>query len=103
MCYASGLKGCHNPQTDGQTEQTIQSLEDLLRACVLEKRGNCDSLLPLIEFTYNNNYLSRIGMTPYEILHGKRCRIPLCYFESSESLILGPEVGQQTIDTIELI
>nr|KYP69532.1 Transposon Ty3-I Gag-Pol polyprotein [Cajanus cajan] len=84
---------CH-PQTDGQTERTIQSLEDLLRACVLDQGGSWDSLLPLIEFTYNNSYHSSIGMAPYEALYGRRCRTPLCWYEPGDSVILGPEIVQ---------
>jgi hypothetical protein len=57
----------YHPQTDGQTERTIQSLEDLLRACVLDQGGSWDSCLPLIEFTYNNNYHSSIEMAPLRI------------------------------------
>jgi len=69
---------CH-PQTDGQSERTIQSLEDLLRACVLDHLGAWSDVLPLVEFTYNNSYHSSIGMAPYEALYGKRCQTPLCW------------------------
>ncbi|XP_058725705.1 uncharacterized protein LOC131596998 [Vicia villosa] len=56
------LSSAYHPQTDGQSERTIQSLEDLLRTCELEKGGAWDTHLPLIEFTYNNSYHSSIGM-----------------------------------------
>ncbi|MCI72876.1 retrotransposon protein, partial [Trifolium medium] len=56
----------HHPQTDGQSERTIQTLEDMLRACVLEDKGNWCDHLHLIEFAYNNSYHSSIGMAPYE-------------------------------------
>ncbi|MCI28761.1 retrotransposon protein, partial [Trifolium medium] len=59
------LSSAYHPQTDGQLEQTIQSLEDLLRACVLEQGTSWDSCLPLIEFTYNNSFHSSIGMAPF--------------------------------------
>ena len=68
------LSSAYHPQTDGQIERTIQSLEDLLRACILEQGGSWDSFLPLIEFTYNNSYHSSIGMAPYETLYGRKCR-----------------------------
>nr|KYP56354.1 Transposon Ty3-I Gag-Pol polyprotein [Cajanus cajan] len=86
------LSSAYHPQTDGQTERTIQSLEDLLRACILEHGGSWDSFLPLIEFTYNNSYHSSIGMAPYEALYGRRCRTPLCWVEPGENAILGPEI-----------
>lgn len=65
------LSSSYHPQTDGQTERIIQTLEDLLRACVLEQGGDWDNHLTLIEFTYNNRYHSSIGMAPYEALYGR--------------------------------
>jgi len=59
-----GLSSAYHPQTDGQTERTIQSLEDLLRACVLEQGVSKVECLPLIEFTYNNSFHSSIRMAP---------------------------------------
>ncbi|PNY05237.1 retrotransposon-related protein [Trifolium pratense] len=97
------LSSAYHPQTDGQSERTIQSLEDLLRACVLEQSVNWDSCLPLIEFTYNNSYHSSIGMAPFEALYGRKCRTPLCWFESGESVMLGPEIVQETTEKIRMI
>lgn len=57
--------------TDGQTEQTNQTLEDMLRACVLDFQGNWEKSLPLAEFSYNNSFHSSIGMAPFEALHGR--------------------------------
>ena len=45
-----------HPQTDGQSERTIQTLEDMLRACVLEFKGSWVKYLSLVEFAYNNSY-----------------------------------------------
>ncbi|KAJ9567114.1 hypothetical protein OSB04_003080 [Centaurea solstitialis] len=67
----------YHPQTDGQTERTIQTLEDMLRACVLEFGGSWDDHLPLVEFSYNNSYHTSIQCTPYEALYGRKCRSPL--------------------------
>ncbi|MCI02642.1 retrotransposon protein [Trifolium medium] len=86
-----------------QSERTIQSLEDLLRVCVMEEGGNWDSCLPLIEFTYNNSFHSSIGMTPFEALYERRCRTPLCWYESGESVVLGPEIVQQTTKKVKMI
>jgi transposase InsO family protein len=57
----------YHPQTDGQSERTIQTLEDMLCAYVLEDGGSWNNHLPLIEFSYNNSYHSSIGMAPYEV------------------------------------
>lgn len=97
------LSSAYHPQTDGQTERTIQSLEDLLRACVLDQGGSWESHLPLIEFTYNNSFHSSIGMAPFEALYGRRCRTPLCWYETGESAIVGPELVQEATDKIKLI
>lgn len=97
------LSSTYHPQTDGQTERTIQSLEDLLRACVLERGGAWDIYLPLIEFTYNNSYHSIIGMATFEALYGRRCSTPLCWYESGESVVLGPEIVQQTTEKVKMI
>src|SRR3954471_20710393 len=86
------LSSAYHPQTDGQTERMIQSLEDLLRSCVLEQGGTWDTYLPFIEFTYNTSYHSSIRMAPFEALYGQRCRTLLCWHESGESVVLGPEI-----------
>ena len=70
-----------HPQTDGQSERTIQVLEDMLRACVLDLKGSWDEHLPLVEFAYNNNYQASIHMTPYEALCGRSCRSLICWTE----------------------
>ncbi|KAD3068433.1 hypothetical protein E3N88_36313 [Mikania micrantha] len=75
------LSTAYHPQTDGQTERTIQTLEDMLHACVIDFGGNWDDHLPLVEFSYNNSYHASIGMPPYEMLYGRRCRTPLCWGE----------------------
>ena len=49
-----------HPQTDGQSEMTIQVLEDMLRACVLDFKGSWEEHLPLVEFAYNNSYQASI-------------------------------------------
>jgi len=71
------MSSIYHPQTDGQSKRTIQSLKDLLRACVLDHMGSWSEMLSLVEFTYNNKYHSNIGMAPYEALYGRRCRTPL--------------------------
>lgn len=53
------------------------------------------TFLLLIEFTYNNNFHSSIGMTPFETLYGRKCRMPLCWYESGEGFVIGPEIFQK--------
>jgi hypothetical protein len=68
----------YHPQTDGQSERTIQTLEDMLRACVIEFSGSWDVHLPLIEFSYNNNYHAGIKVALFEALYGRKSRTPVC-------------------------
>jgi len=97
------LSTAYHPQTDGQSERTIQTLEDLLRSCVIDFKGNWDTHLPLIEFSYNNSYHSIIDMAPFEALYGRKCRSPLCWTEVGDSQITGPEMIQETTDKIQKI
>jgi hypothetical protein len=82
----------YHPQTDRQSERTIQTLEDMLRACVLDFNGSWAHYLPLIEFAYNNSYQASIGMAPYEALYGRKCRSPLYWDELGERRILGLDI-----------
>jgi len=75
------LSTAFHPQMDRQSKRTIQTLEDMLRAC------------SLVEFAYNNSYHSSIDMAPYEALYGRRCRTPVCW----------NEVGERKLSKIELI
>jgi len=75
----------------------------LLRACVLEQGVSWVECLPLIEFTYNNNFHSSIGMAPFKALYARRCRKPLCLYESGESTLLGPKVVQETTKKVKMI
>lgn len=97
------LSTAYHPQTDGQSERTIQTLEDMLRACILEFGGSWDMHLPLVEFSYNNSYHSTIGMAPFEALYGRKCRTPLCWRETGEKVLAGPELVQITHDKIQII
>lgn len=75
----------------------------MLRVCVLDDWGSRDKLLPLVEFTYNNNYHESIRMTPYEALYGRKCQTPLCWYEEGESPIIRPSLLQQMIEKVKLI
>jgi transposase InsO family protein len=97
------LSTAYHPQTDGQSERTIQTLEDMLRACALEFGGSWESHLPLMEFSYNNSYHTSIGVAPFEALYGRKCRTPLCWAEVGENQLSGPELVQEATDNIQKI
>ncbi|GJU14593.1 putative reverse transcriptase domain-containing protein [Tanacetum coccineum] len=67
----------YHPETDGQSERTIQTLEDMLRSCVIYFRKEWEKHLPLVEFSYNNSYHASIKATPFEALYGRNCRSPI--------------------------
>ncbi|GJV43888.1 putative nucleotidyltransferase, ribonuclease H [Tanacetum coccineum] len=89
-------------QTDGQTEQTIQTLKDMLRSCALEWTGNWDEYLFLVEFAYNNSWHASIKADPFELLYGRKCRAPICWNEVGERLIEGPELIEVTNEKVAI-
>ena len=93
----------YHPQTDGQSERTIQTLEDMLRACMLDFKGSWEDHLHLVEFSYNNNYHASIKMPPFEALYGRKCRSPLFWDEVGERRHLGPEIITETVDKVRII
>nr|GEU90999.1 putative reverse transcriptase domain-containing protein [Tanacetum cinerariifolium] len=76
----------YHPQTDGQSERTIQTLEDMLRACILDFRGSWDVHLPLVEFLYNNSYHSSMRCAPFEALYGRKYHSPIMKAEIMDRL-----------------
>jgi len=89
-----------HPQTDGQSERTIQTLEDMLRSCVLSWKASWEDHLPLVEFSYNNSYHSSIKCAPYEALYGRKCRSPLCWDVVGEKAVLGPDWVQKLTERV---
>ncbi|GJS73850.1 putative reverse transcriptase domain-containing protein [Tanacetum coccineum] len=85
------MSTAYHPETDGQSERTIQTLEDMLRACVIDFGKGWVKHLPLAEFSYNNSYHASIKAAPYEALYGRKCRSPVCWAEVGEAQLTGPE------------
>ncbi|GJR85636.1 putative reverse transcriptase domain-containing protein [Tanacetum coccineum] len=90
----------YHPQTDGQSERTIQTLEDMLRACVIYFGNGWERHLPLIKFSYNNSYHARIKAAPFEALYGRKCRSPVCWAEVGDTPLTGPELIHETTEKI---
>ncbi|GKB36911.1 putative reverse transcriptase domain-containing protein [Tanacetum coccineum] len=90
----------YHPQTDGQSERTIQTLEDMLRACVMDFGKGWDRHLPLIEFSYNNSYHTSIKAAPFEALYGRKCRSPICWAEVGDAQLTGLEIVRETTEKI---
>ncbi|GKC06512.1 retrovirus-related pol polyprotein from transposon TNT 1-94 [Tanacetum coccineum] len=88
----------YHPQTDGQSERTIQTLKDMLRACVLDSRGSWDVHLLLVEFSYNNSFYSSMRCAPFEALYSRKCRSPMMWVEVREGQLIGLELVRKPLD-----
>ncbi|GJR78702.1 putative reverse transcriptase domain-containing protein [Tanacetum coccineum] len=90
----------YHPETDGQSERTIQTLEDMLRACVIDFGKGWEKHLPLVEFSYNNSYHASIKVAPFEALYGRKCRSPVCWAEVGDVQLTRPEIIHETTEKI---
>ncbi|GJS09011.1 reverse transcriptase domain-containing protein [Tanacetum coccineum] len=97
------MSTAYQPQMDGQSERTIQMLEDMLRACVIDFGRSWNIHLPLAEFSYNNSYHSSIRCAPFEALCGRKCRSPVLWAEIGDSGLIGLELVQETTDKVVVI
>ncbi|GJZ09525.1 putative reverse transcriptase domain-containing protein [Tanacetum coccineum] len=68
------MSTAYHPETDGQSERTIQTLEDMIRACVIDFGKGWEKHLPLVEFLYKNSYHASIKAAPFEALYGRKDR-----------------------------
>ncbi|KAK1432277.1 hypothetical protein QVD17_09172 [Tagetes erecta] len=97
------ISTAYHPQTDGQTERTIQTLIDMLRACIIDFGGNWDEHLPLVEFSYNNSYHASIKMAPFEMLYGRKCRTPVSWGEVGQRELAHKDVVAKTNEKIDIV
>ena len=75
----------------------------MLWGCVMDLPGSWDRYISLMEFAYNNNYQSSIGMAPYEALYGRKCRTSVCWIELSEYKLIGPNIMKDTEEKVQII
>nr|GEY82531.1 putative reverse transcriptase domain-containing protein [Tanacetum cinerariifolium] len=94
------MSTAYHPETNGKSERTIQTLEDMLRDCVIDFGKGWERNLPLVEFSYNNSYHASIKATPFEALYGRKCRSPVCWAEVEDAQLTGPEIIQETTEKI---
>ncbi|KAJ1692761.1 hypothetical protein LUZ63_009459 [Rhynchospora breviuscula] len=93
----------HHPQTDGQSERTIQTLEDMLRACALSFGGSWADHLHMAEFAYNNSYHASLGTSPSEAYCGHAWRTPLWWKPSGTYVPTGPEMVLDCAEKTQII
>ncbi|GJU51587.1 putative reverse transcriptase domain-containing protein [Tanacetum coccineum] len=94
------MRTAYHPETDGQSERTFQTLEDMLRACVIDFGKGWVKHLPLVEFSYNNSYHASIKAALYEALYGRKCRSPNSYVD--EPLVM-PLEGIHVDDKLQFV
>nr|GEW32317.1 reverse transcriptase domain-containing protein [Tanacetum cinerariifolium] len=83
------MSTAYHPETNSHSERTIQTLEDMLRACAIDYGKGWVNCLSLFEFSYNNSYHASIKAVPFEALYGRTCRSPICWIEVGEAQLLG--------------
>ncbi|GJZ05113.1 putative reverse transcriptase domain-containing protein [Tanacetum coccineum] len=93
-------RDAYHHETDGQSERTIQTLEDMLRACVLDFGKNWDRHLPLVEFSYKNSYHTSIKVALFEALYRRKCRSPVCWAEVGYAQLTSPAIIHETTEKI---
>ncbi|GKC38804.1 putative reverse transcriptase domain-containing protein [Tanacetum coccineum] len=94
------MSTAYHPQTDEQSERTIQTLEDILLACAIDFRKGWVNHLLLVEFSYNNSYHASIKAAPFEALYGQKCHSPVCWAEVGQVQLTGPKLIQETTEKI---
>ncbi|GJT66032.1 putative reverse transcriptase domain-containing protein [Tanacetum coccineum] len=94
------MSTAYHPETDGQSERTIQTLEDMLRACVIDFGKGWERHLPLVEFSYNNSYHASIKAAPFEALYGRKCRSPVGWAKVGDVQLTRPEIIYKTTEKI---
>ncbi|GJU97749.1 putative reverse transcriptase domain-containing protein [Tanacetum coccineum] len=94
------MSTAYHPETDGQSKRTIQTLEDMLRSCVIDFGKGWVNHFSLVKFSYNNSYHASIKAAPFEALYGQKCRSPVCWNEVGEFHHTGPELVQETTKKI---
>nr|GEX62795.1 putative reverse transcriptase domain-containing protein [Tanacetum cinerariifolium] len=90
----------YHPETDRQSERTIHTLEDMLRAYVIDFGNGWERHLPLVEFSYNNSYHDSIKATAFEALYGRKCQSPVCWAEVGDAQLTSPELFHETTKKI---
>ncbi|GJZ50725.1 putative reverse transcriptase domain, ribonuclease H-like domain, aspartic peptidase domain protein [Tanacetum coccineum] len=92
------MSTAYHLETDGQSERTIQTLEDMLPAYVIDFGSGWDKHLPLAEFSYSNSYHASIKAAPFEALYGRKCRLPVCWSEVGDAQLTGLEMIRKMIE-----
>ncbi|GKG53571.1 putative reverse transcriptase domain-containing protein, partial [Tanacetum coccineum] len=92
------MSTAYHPETDGKSERMIQTLEYMLRACVIDFGSGWDKHLSLAEFSYNNSYHASIKAAPFEALYKRKRRSPICWSKVGDAQLTRPEMIRETTE-----
>ena len=85
----------------GHTKRFNQVLEDMQRIYVMDKPGKWEDYMHSNEFAYNNNFQVSAGMSPFEILYGRKCNTPISWSIPVDRLILGHDLSKDMELTVK--
>ncbi|GKG30349.1 reverse transcriptase domain-containing protein, partial [Tanacetum coccineum] len=94
------MSTAYHPETGGQSKRTIQTLEDMLRACLIDFGKGWVNHLSLVEFSYNNSYHASINAAPFEALYGQKCRSPVCWAKVRQVQFTGVEIVREMTEKV---
>nr|GEV18371.1 hypothetical protein [Tanacetum cinerariifolium] len=94
------MSTAYHPEIDGLSERTIQTLKDMLRACVIYFGKGWERHLPRVEFSYNNSFRASIKATPFKVLYDRNCISPVSWAEVGDVQITRPEIIHETTEKI---
>lgn len=77
---------------NGKTERVNEVLEDMLRMYMMQQRMMWEYYIHFVEFSYNKGYEESLKMSPFQALHGRRCRTPMKWSSPETKFLLGPEI-----------
>nr|GEV83139.1 putative reverse transcriptase domain-containing protein [Tanacetum cinerariifolium] len=100
LCTQLDMSTAYHLQTDGQSERTIQTLEDMFHAYVIDCGKGWDRHLPLVKFSYNNSYQTIIKVALFEALYSQKCRSPICWAKVKDAQLTSLEIIHETTEKI---
>ena len=96
------IAASHHPQTDGQSERTIQTLLRLIRTYATQNQKSWELHLPMFEVALNSVVHSATGLSPHQVLFGQQARVPSTFLDEELQSSLPSEVDEVTPTTPKL-
>ena len=94
------MSTAYHPQTDGQTERTNRTLEDMLRAYVGYDQSDWDKKLTAAEFAYNSAPNASTKHTPFALVYGHNPKTPASFFKLSNDTVQATSEFLKNLDNL---